>query len=101
MAAAARRKKALVAERAEYLVGLFSEQGCVDCGEDDPLVLEFDHLKDKKFNITRGLRERSWEAVLDEIAKCEVVCANCHRRRTAKRGGWRRAVLVQRQSFDL
>jgi len=34
----------------------------------------------KDFMISKGLRDHSWQAVLDEIAKCNVVCANCHRR---------------------
>jgi hypothetical protein len=48
---------------------------CVDCGESDPLVLEFDHVVDKAFTIGEGLRDRNWKSVLDEIAKCDVVCA--------------------------
>jgi 5-methylcytosine-specific restriction endonuclease McrA len=101
IARAARRTRGLVAERARYLISLFSERACVDCGESDPLVLEFDHLGDKKFSISRGLRERNWQAVLDEIAKCDVVCANCHRRRTALRAGSVRAVLAQQQLTHL
>lgn len=100
VAKAMRRKNALAAERAAYLVEFFRERACVDCGELDPLVLEFDHLGDKKFDISRGLRDRNWQAVLDEIAKCDVVCANCHRRRTALRAGSARAV-AQRQSLGL
>ena len=57
---------------------------CVDCGEDDPIVLEFDHLRDKVANIS-AMRGHPWWKMLLEIAKCEVVCANCHRRRTAAR----------------
>ena len=72
------------------------EHPCVDCGETDPIVLEFDHLRDKKFSIAKGWRGHEWQKVLDEIAKCEVVCANCHRRRTARRGGFSRAVVAQR-----
>jgi hypothetical protein len=67
-----------------------------NCGETDPIVLEFDHLRDKKFNIGKAWRGHEWQSVLDEIAKCEVVCANCHRRRTACRGGFIRAVVAQR-----
>jgi hypothetical protein len=90
------RKQAIVAERAAYLVEFFRERPCVDCGEADPRVLEFDDLGAKSFNIAKGVRDRRWQAVLDEIAKCDVVCANCHRRRTALRVGFARAVVAQR-----
>jgi hypothetical protein len=83
----AQRKRALAAERNRYLIEFFSTHACADCGESDPLVLEFDHLGDKRFNISAGLRDRAWQDVLDEIAKCEVVCANCHRKRTAASRG--------------
>src|SRR5213592_3239392 len=78
--AAGQRRKALAEERTLYLVAYLSKHPCVDCGEDDPIVLEFDHLRDKKFAISAGLQSRPWQDVLDEIAKCDVVCANCHRR---------------------
>lgn len=90
------RKRVMVAERIEFLVAFLREHPCVDCGETDPIVLEFDHLRDKKFNVAAGLRDREWQSVLDEMAKCDVVCANCHRRRTARRGGFARAVVAQR-----
>jgi hypothetical protein len=43
-----------------------------------------------------SLRDRNWDDVLAEMAKCDVVCANCHRRRTARRGGFLRAAVAQR-----
>jgi hypothetical protein len=73
----------------------FRENLCLAGGETDPLVLEFDHLRDKKFAFATGIRNRNRNDVLDEIAKCDVVCANCHRRRTAKRGGFLRAAVAQ------
>jgi hypothetical protein len=76
---ARRRKHRLVWE---YLC----EHPCVDCGETDPIVLEFDHLRDKVANISKmASSKRPWSVILEEIAKCEVVCANCHRRRTVAR----------------
>ena len=90
------RKRALASARASLLVGFFGSHPCVDCGERDPVVLEFDHVDVKLFNVSKGLRDHSWQAVLDEIAKCDVVCANCHRRRTARRGRHARAVVAQR-----
>ena len=86
----------MIEERTLYLVAFLRENPCADCGEDDPVVLEFDHLRDKQFAISKGLTDRNWQDVLDEIAKCDVVCANCHRRRTAKRGGFLRAAVAQR-----
>jgi hypothetical protein len=95
IAAALRRSRRIARERAEYLVRFFRTRPCSDCGETDPLVLEFDHLRDKSFNIAKGLRDHSWAAVLAEIDKCDVVCANCHRRRTALRAGFARAAIAQ------
>lgn len=63
---------------------------CVDCGETDPIILEFDHVTgDKEFNISDAAREGyGMQRLKDEIAKCEVRCANCHRKKTYKHSGW-------------
>lgn len=64
---------------------------CMDCGETDPIVLEFDHLSDKEFNVgDAGNFGYSWERILNEIRKCNVVCRNCHVRRTWQRARWSR-----------
>ena len=54
---------------------------CVDCGEHDPIVLEFDHVRGTKINcVSVGVKD-SWsvEKLTEEINKCEVRCANCHK----------------------
>jgi hypothetical protein len=91
------RKQALRLTRTTYLLEYFSSRPCADCGENDPVALEFDHLDSeaKAFDIGQSLPYRNWQAILDEIEKCEVVCANCHRRRTALRRGTLRALLNQ------
>jgi len=60
---------------------------CVDCGENDPIVLDFDHVRGKKFkNVSQMVADHaSLAAIREEIAKCEVRCSNCHRRVTHKR----------------
>ncbi len=67
-----------------------TEHPCVDCGESDLAVLDFDHVKGKKeFSIAQAQRLGVSAARLArEIAKCEVRCANCHRRKTAAERGW-------------
>lgn len=64
------------------------EHPCVDCGEADPIVLEFDHRDrtTKRFNISRYASSRTMKAetLLAEMEKCDVRCANCHRRKTVK-----------------
>ena len=57
---------------------------CVDCGETDPRVLDFDHINNKKYNVSTLIsKEYSWESILEEASKCEIRCANCHRKKTA------------------
>ncbi len=60
---------------------------CVDCGETDMLVLEFDHVGAKRGQISTMVWNVSFATLLAEIAKCEIRCCNCHRRATAKRRG--------------
>ncbi len=61
-----------------------AERGCVDCGIKNPIVLDFDHIKDKKFDIANGAA-RNPVLVDIEIEKCEIRCANCHRIKTHER----------------
>jgi hypothetical protein len=77
-----------LAENQRRLRAYLREHPCTDCGEPDIVVLEFDHLRDKTANVSQLVRHASWARVLEEIAKCEVACANCHRRRTARRAGY-------------
>lgn len=77
-------------ERRVYALQVIRElkkQPCTDCDQTYPYyVMDFDHLGDKEFLISRGINEgRSLKRVLEEIAKCELVCANCHRIRTFTR----------------
>jgi hypothetical protein len=67
---------------------------CVDCGGSfHPVAMDFDHLpgEEKRYEIARML-SGTWsiKSIEKEIAKCELVCSNCHRVRTATRAGWKR-----------
>lgn len=77
-----------------YLLFMQDKQ-CVDCGESDVVVLQFDHQGEKAANVSNLLRNaKNWSVVMEEIEKCEIVCANCHARRTAKQFGWRKALFT-------
>lgn len=65
---------------------------CMDCGgEFPPECMDFDHVRgEKKFNIAGAYSNgMSLKIVMDEIDKCDIVCANCHRIRTFGRGARR------------
>lgn len=84
-----RNKRIRRANQARILRHLL-DHPCTDCGETDPVVLEFDHVGDKRGNIAQLTNGYPWEVIAAEIAQCEVVCANCHRRRTYTREqSWR------------
>lgn len=63
---------------------------CVDCGETDPVVLEFDHVRGKKDIEISQLVNKGYSdsRLLKEVEKCDVRCANCHRKKTAIRGNF-------------
>ncbi len=93
----ARRNAALyVAENTRRLVAYLLLHPCVECGEADPLVLQFDHRDRtvKRIEISCMLKDYSWSAIEIEISKCDVRCANCHSRRTARQFGFRKLALV-------
>jgi hypothetical protein len=88
-----KRRKNLQEKLLNYLNG----KGCIDCGEKDPIVLEFDHIDpgNKEESISKMVRHltQSWSKILEEINKCEIRCANCHKRRTAKQLNWFKAKI--------
>jgi hypothetical protein len=60
---------------------------CTDCEISyPPHILQFDHLRDKSFQIsTKGIKDKSIDQIKEEIEKCQIVCANCHSHRTYMR----------------
>lgn len=68
-----------------WLLDYFLEHPCVECGESNPVMLEFDHLdRNNKRKEVSCLMSHSRKTLEDEIEKCQVLCSNCHRLRTAK-----------------
>ncbi|MGK5112784.1 hypothetical protein [Geodermatophilus sp. CPCC 205506] len=85
---------AYVAESRQKLWQYLREHPCMDCGETDIVVLHFDHRdrESKEMIISRMVASgRRWAVMLREIEKCDVVCGNCHARRTATQMGWGKA----------
>jgi len=71
------------------LLEYFETHHCVDCGEKHPATLQFDHVRGvKRRNVSQLIQHASWSTVKDEIAKCDVRCANCHAKKTAKDYNW-------------
>jgi hypothetical protein len=83
----------------EFIDAYLASHPCVDCGLDDPVVLEFDHVTgSKRAALSVLVRSAATIATLNaEIAKCVVRCANCHRRRTAQ--SWRKGSSGGVQGF--
>lgn len=72
------------------LIEYLKEHPCIACGETDIVVLQFDHRdpSTKIAGVCDMARKYSWDKVEAEIAKCDVLCANDHTRRTAQQFGW-------------
>jgi HNH endonuclease len=78
-----------------FLLEYLGSTPCVDCGEADPVVLDFDHVGTKRYGVVQlADRETSIASLEREIAECQVRCANCHRRRTIVQQGHFRHHLI-------
>jgi hypothetical protein len=85
-------KAQVLTENMSRISSYLSTHPCVDCGQEDMHLLEFDHVNGQKSRdisdlFTWGF---NWSTIEAEIEKCEVRCANCHRIKTIEQGnGWR------------
>ena len=89
----ARRRSTIDRKRnREYVAEYLSTHPCLDCGESDPVVLEFDHrdLARKRNDVGRLIHTSALNTLKAEIEKCDVRCGNCHRIRTSEQYGWYR-----------
>lgn len=81
----AKRRK-LVREEIKEYIRKVKDVPCADCKIKYPFyVMQFDHIRDKEFNISTAINFHTLNKIKLEIAKCEIVCANCHAERTFQR----------------
>lgn len=72
---------------AKYLKEVKEKDPCMDCKISYPYyMMDFDHVRGRKqANVAELINTLSKKRIDEEIAKCEVVCSNCHRARTHNR----------------
>tara|TARA_R110002012_G_scaffold11908_3_gene53318 strand:+ start:3025 stop:3381 length:357 start_codon:yes stop_codon:yes gene_type:complete len=82
-----KRNKVQRAKNIAYVKEIKRTTPCVDCGELNPVLLEFDHVRGDKYRCISDMVMGSYsiETIQKEIDKCDVRCANCHRLITHKR----------------
>ena len=78
----AKARQALRMMVIEYLL----QHPCIDCGNKDIRVLEFDHIAGTKSFDVGSMASFKKDVMMDEIAKCVVRCGNCHKIATGERG---------------
>ena len=86
------RNNQIKRERMRAYINKCKDVPCGDCGKKYPsYVMDFDHTdrSNKLYRMSALYNVMSWKKMLQEIAKCEVVCANCHRERSAKQLGYK------------
>lgn len=83
-----------------FIATFLADHPCIDCGVTDPIVLEFDHVRGVKIGSVGVMAQSpvTLEKLKREIEKCEVRCANCHRRRTS--AGWRYTLRTRMKETD-
>lgn len=70
----------------QQLLNQLKDVPCKDCGQRfPPYCMDFDHVRGEKFKDLSDIKSHALQVIMDEVAKCEIVCANCHRIRTYTR----------------
>ncbi len=82
------KRRAVYVRNRQFIIEYLLVHPCVDCGESNPLYLDFDHVKGEKLYNVGEMTKQSVGTLIAEIAKCEVRCIKCHRRKTAIEQGW-------------
>lgn len=75
----------------QKMIDFLKDKSCIDCGEKDFVTFEFDHreVEKKQSTISKMVNDcYSWDKISQEINKCDIRCANCHRKKTAKQFGY-------------
>lgn len=79
--------KKTIARKKAVIDSYKRERGCCVCRESDPIVLDFHHRDEsskspvlKRRHCNRSVWVMGWAAMMEEMEKCDVICANCHRR---------------------
>lgn len=70
----------------EYL----EKNPCIQCGESDILLLDFDHIRDKKYHVSKIICDgMSLKTLKNELKKVQILCVRCHRIKTHGKSWWR------------
>lgn len=91
-------RAAALRESLKQLVSEFKNKPCMDCKQKYPTwVMDLDHRdpSTKEFEIQKLVMNNNKPKLLIELEKCDVVCANCHRMRTARRANWVDRIVVE------
>lgn len=99
-----RVNKNLLKRNRDYVYDYLLSHPCVDCGETNPIVLEFDHLcpRNKTASVFEFMRKFfAIGRIQEEIDKCAIRCANCHKIRSAQQFGYWRFKRVNNGGSDV
>ncbi len=98
--AIAEKNKEMKQRNRKFILEYLLNHPCVDCGESNPLFLDFDHVRGKKKYNVSAMWCNSIKMLKKEIAKCAIRCLKCHRVKTAKELKWHWAEEYMKEYID-